>query len=376
MMTSDRVATTQGVSGAVSRRGFVTALGGVALTTLTGCGPGGSPFAARPGSGAGATGAFALLPLTGDAAALGQDMARAMSLAAAGLTLPVALDAGDSPEAAAAAAKTAIEGHARLILGPLRADQVPAVLEVAGDVPVLTFSNDENLAGSGVFIFGVTPAQSVATMFSYAKAQGAQRVAMVAADTPYGRSAGAAAQAFAAAGGLNLSATLLRDPARSGLAGALRDASGGVMPEAVFLPDRGAALQAFARGLKGSGVQIMGSTQWGLGADAEVLSNPDLDGAWYAAPAPDPFQNFANRFLGSFGTTPGFVTALGHDAAQVAMELGASGKMSRKGLLRAEGFNGALGHFKFRPDGRCTRDLSVLALKEGRVVALGEVTDT
>ncbi|MEO6300012.1 MAG: ABC transporter substrate-binding protein, partial [Paracoccaceae bacterium] len=159
------------------------------------------------------------MPLTGTAAAVGQDMARAMTLATTGQALPQALDSSDGADAATAAAKTAMAANAKLILGPLRADQVAAVLAVAGQVPVVTFSNDESLAGSGAFIFGVTPAQSVATMFSYAKAQGAKRIALVAADTPFGRSSAIAAQAIAAAGGLNLSATLLRDPAAPGIVG-------------------------------------------------------------------------------------------------------------------------------------------------------------
>lgn len=358
--------------GGMSRRGFIS---GAALAALSACGTG-SPFTGRTSQGKGAEGAFALLPLTGTAAALGQDMARAMSLAANGLTSPQTLDAGEGADAASNAAKTAMAGHAKLILGPLRADQVPGVLAVAGQVPVLTFSNDEILAGSGAFIFGVTPAQSVATMFSYAKAQGANRLALVAADTAFGRSSALAAQAIAAAGGLHLAATLLRDPAKPGLAGALRVASGGVMPEAVFLPDRGPALQAFARGLNGAGVQIMGSTQWGLGADAEALSNPDLDGAWFAAPSAAAFQPFADRFEAAFGTTPGLVAALGYDAALVALDLAASRGMTREGLLRTSGFSGALGRFRFQPDGRCTRDLAVLGLNRGEITALGEVSDT
>lgn len=358
----------------LSRRGFVSLFGGL---TLAACAPGGgSPFTTRPANTVGAKGAFALLPLSGSAAAVGQDMARAMTLAASGPSLPVALDAGDNPDAAAAAAKAAMAGNARLILGPLRADQVAAVLAVTGQVPVLTFSNDESLAGSGAFIFGVTPAQSVATMFSFARAQGATRVALVAADTPYGRSSAVAAQAIAAAGGLNLAATLLRDPAKPGLASELRSASGGVLPEAVLLPDRGAALKALARGLKGTGVQVMGSTQWGLGTDAEALTNPDLDGAWFAAPPPGQFQPFADRFEAAFGGAPGFVAALGYDAALLALDLAGAKSMTRKGLLRADGFNGALGHFRFRPDGRCTRDLAVLGLSSGQITALAEVTDT
>lgn len=376
-MVSERFGPTASSGGALSRRRFVTVLGATTLSALAACGSGGqSPFTRGPSNSVGARGAFALLPLSGSAAALGQDLARAMSLAASGPSLPEVLDAGDDPVAAAAAAAAAMAGQAKLVIGPLRADQVPAVLALTGQVPVLTFSNDESLAGSGAFIFGVTPAQSVATMFSYAKAQGARRVALVAADTPYGRSSAVAAQAIAAAGGLNLSATLLRDPGTTGLASALRGASGGVMPEAVLLPDRGEALQIFARGLKGTGVQVMGSMQWGLGADAGALSNPDLDGAWFAAPPPDRFQAFADRFEAAFGTVPGYVAALGHDAALLALDLAARKSLTRKGLLRAEGFDGALGHFKFQPDGRCSRDLAVLGLNRGQITALAEVTDT
>ena len=59
-----------------------------------------------------------------------------------------------------------------LLLGPLRADQTPAVLAEAGAAPVVTFSNDDRLAAQGAFVMGVTPAQSVAAAFSYARAQG------------------------------------------------------------------------------------------------------------------------------------------------------------------------------------------------------------
>jgi branched-chain amino acid transport system substrate-binding protein len=348
----------------LSRRGFL--VGGAALTA---CAPAGMGGSRAPD----AKGAYLLLPLSGSMAEIGQDMARAATLAAPGAALPTPFDTGEDAETAGEAARQAKAADARMILGPLRADQVPAVLQVAGSVPVVTFSNDETLTGSGAFILGVTPAQSVATMFSYARAQGAKRVAVVAADTPYGRSTAIAAQQIATAGGLNLSATLLRDPKAGGLAAALRAASGGVMPEAVFIPDRGAALQSFARGLRGT--QLMGGMQWGLGAEADALSNPDLDGAWYAAPPPEAFQNFADRFEAAFGSVPGYVAALGHDAAIMALTLSGS-TMSRKGILRSAGFSGALGRFRFLPDGRCKRDLSVLGLNSGQVVALGEVSDT
>ena len=361
----------------LSRRGFVATLGSSAFWSLAGCGPDGAGFGVGNASAAqNADGAILLLPLTGTAAAIGKDMAKAATLAAPGAELALPLDCGDDAGTATTATKAAIAAHARLLLGPLRADQVAPVLAEAKSVPVVSFSNDENLAGSGAFILGVTPAQSVATMFSYARDQGAKRLAVVAADTPFGRASAAAAQAIAAAGGLHLSASLLRDPGASGLASALRSASGGVLPDAVFLPDRGADLQKLARGLKPVGLQLMGGMQWGLGADAEALANPDLDGAWFAAPPPEAFQAFADRFEAAFGAVPGYVTALGFDAAVIALTLAGTNSMSRKGLLRADGFNGALGHFRFLPDGRCKRDLSVLGLKAGQIEALAEVSDS
>ena len=56
----------------------------------------------------------------------------------------------------------------------------------------------------GAFVMGVTPAQSVATMFSYARAQGLTRIAVVARESPLGAASIAAARGIAQAGGISL----------------------------------------------------------------------------------------------------------------------------------------------------------------------------
>ena len=325
------------------------------------------------GSGVGGRDAALLLPLTGSASALGQNMARAASLvtqtAQAG-TAPQVYDTADTAEGAAAAAQKALSAGAKLLLGPLKSDQTPAVLAVAGKVPVITFSNDDALGTQGAFVMGITPGQSVSTMFSYARAQGITRIAVVARDGPLGAASVQAAQSIAAAGGITLTAALLRDPATGGLSSALKKASGGSLPDAVFLPDGGATLQAFAAALKGSGVQILGSVQWGV-SDVETDSN--LAGAWFAAPPPDLFLPFADRFQAAFGEQPGTVAALGHDAALLAVGLGNARALNRKGLTRSAGFTGVLGAFRFLPNGRCQRDLTVLGIEGGTITVLGEV---
>jgi ABC-type branched-subunit amino acid transport system substrate-binding protein len=330
--------------------------------------------AARGGAGAGGRSAALLLPLSGEAAAIGENMARAaalVTLAAGDGGSPRIHDSGDSPEAAAAAARRALAEGARLLFGPLRAEQTPAVLAEAGRVPVVTFSNDDRLAAQGAFVMGITPAQSLAAVFTYARTRRVGSVALVARDTAFGAAAAAAAGPLAAAAGLRLAGTLLRAPEAPGLLDALRAAGGGTLPDAVVLPDGGAALEGFARALRGGGLQLLGSVQWGAG---EVAANPDLAGAWFAAPPPDLFQPFAERFAAAHGAPPGVVAALGHDAALVAIGLAAARAASRRGLTRAGGFTGVLGPFRFRADGRCLRDLAVLTLEGGSFALLAEVT--
>jgi branched-chain amino acid transport system substrate-binding protein len=328
------------------------------LPLLAACGD----IAASPASGPGGRQSALLLPLTGDLAALGQNMARAASLVTqstpAGSAPPV-YDTLDTAEGAAQAALQAIGNGAKILLGPMRADQTPAVLAVAGNVPVITFSNDDTLAAQGAFVMGITPAQSVATMFSYARAQGITRIAVVTRDTPLGLATASAARAIAAAGGITLTAVVTDGV--SGLNGA----------EAVYLPDGGATLASFAKGLRGDGVQLLGSVQWGV---QDVTTDPNLDGAWFAAPPPDLFLPFADQFQVAFGEQPGVVAALGHDAALLAVGLGNGRGVNRKGIVREAGFTGVLGPFRFLEDGRCQRSLAVLAVEGGSFTVLAEVS--
>ncbi len=323
---------------------------------------------------AGGRDAALLLPLSGETASLGRNMARAASLVVTpeGGQSPV-YDTGDTADGARRAAEEALAGGARMLFGPLRAAQTPAVLGAAGQVPVVTFSNDDRLAAEGAFVMGITPAQSVAATFSFARAQGARRLALVARPSPLADAAIRAARSIAAAGGLTLTAALLRDNDAGALLEALRSASGDTLPDAVYLPDGGADLAAFADQLAGSGVQLLGSVQWGF-ADAAAL--PALEGAWFAAPSPTLFVPFLDGFAARFGEDAGSVTALGHDAARMASELGDAGQLDRGGLTRATGFTGVLGHFRFLADGRCQRDLTVLTIEGGQIIALGEVAAT
>ena len=356
---------------ALSRRHLLGAA--LALPWLAACGD--QTTTSRSSSGRGGRDTALLFPLTGEASGVGQNMARAASLvtAAAPDSAPPVYDTTDTPEGAAAAATMAIAKGAKLLIGPLKSDQTPAVLAVAGTIPVITFSNDEALAAQGAYVMGITPAQSVATMFSYARAQGLDRIAVLMRDGPLGAATALAARQIAGAGGITLTTVLARDPGQPGLIDALKQAGGGALPQAVYLPDGGDTLAGFARGLNGADLRLLGSVQWGAGA---IAGDRNLAGAWFAAPPPDLFAPFAESFQARFGVAPGVVAGLGHDAALLATGLGNGPGTSRKHIERAAGFTGVLGAFRFLKGGRCQRDLSVLSLDGGAISVLAEVSGT
>ena len=345
-------------AGGPTRRGFLASLASTSVLPvlsvpwLAGCAGG---QVQSHGAKSAADAAF-LFPLSGPLASLGQNMAHAADLVTAPMAAadrPKTYDTGDAPDSAGAAATAAIGAGAKAIFGPLKADQAAAVLAVAGHRPVVTFSNDATLADQGAYVMGITPQQSVATMFTYAKSQGISRIAILTSDTPFGRATIAAAQQVAAAGGLSLTATLMRAPEAGGHLAAITRASGGVVPQAIYIPDGGKSLAGFAHDLSGRGAQLMGSVQWSSGAGLPP-------GAWYAAPAPDLYQQFATDFQAAYGVDPGVIVALGYDAALVATGLADAGQLNDKGLRRTAGFTGVLGPFRFTEDRRCIRDLAVL----------------
>ncbi len=314
-----------------------------------------------------------ILPRSGQLALLGESMMNAMQLAmpdADTNSVMSVFDAGETDTSAQEAAKKAIDGGASVIFGPLRSSQTLAVLEVSKRVPIVTFSNDESLSVEGAYVMGLTASQSVLTMFTYARAQGLSRVAVLAAPTPFGESSAAAAIGIAQAGNLDLVATILREPSAPGLLDDLRQQAGGQLPDAVYIPDAGERLYSFAGALSGSGIQILGSAQWGA---SDLMGRAELIGATFAAPSPNVFEPFAAEFQTQFGEIPGVVAGLAFDAVLIGKGLIDAGELSARGLERDGGFSGVLGPFRFDRSKRCFRDLAVLSVESSQIATVAEV---
>ena len=314
-----------------------------------------------------------LVPLSGPRARLGQIMASAARLVEGqnGVNPKIAiLDTQGTPAGAVKAARQALSRKSRILLGPLLAGPTRAVLKAVGtQVPVVSFSNDANIARAGGYVFGITIRQSAETMFGFAANRGLKSVAVITPPGIYGQRAIEVSRSVAA----NLGMAFFRPVVQSasqGLLRSLKNNNNGRLPDAVYLPSAGKNLPGYARALALSNIQVMGSLQWSSIAP-ETL--PDLDGAWFAAPDPIGNQRFQQDFQNRTGARAGILAGLAYDATAMALFLGRSRQAMAKGLVRPQGFKGVLGPYRFNADGTCARGLSVLSVSGSETILIGTI---
>ncbi len=338
----------------LNRRRFIE-MAGAAL--LMGCGQSpsgiGSPLSQQSKQRA-----ALLLPLSGSRATLGKQMAKAVWLVedfsgATGRTQ--VLDAGETPQSASSATRKALADGATIIVGPLFRDQTPAVVEAAGDVPVLSLSNDTALAAQGAWVFGVTPAQSVAAVGTYARKTGARRLAMLETGSILDARA---ANAFKT----NRTKTLPTVPAStspSDMLAALRQSGGGPLPDVLYIPTAGKkALQQAVASVK-TGVTTIGSLQWS-GLPQSDLDR--LDKACFTGPDPVRFNRLSAAFRAQLEEEMGVIAALAVDAVETAHA------SKGKAIGRGTEIEGLLGQTRLLPNGTCSRILAILRINGGDVV--------
>jgi branched-chain amino acid transport system substrate-binding protein len=305
-----------------------------------------------------------VVPLTGEDGGIGTSISNAARLALLDTgNQSIELRVYNSADGGAASAATkAIADGNRLILGPLLAEDVRAAAPVArqAGVPVIAFSNDEGVAGNGVFILGFTPQQSIDRVVRHARAQGATRFGGLIPMGLYGqRAATALAVSVHASGGrlvglenFNRSAAGVRTAANA------LNAKGPV--DAVLIADSGRIAALAAPSLR-AGSRLLGTELWA--SERTLGQTARLRGAWYAA-APDArFNQLVTRYRARYGKTPYRLGSLGYDAVLLTVRAARSWPAGRpfpaRTLVDRDGFAGVDGIFRFGRDGVAERSLEV-----------------
>jgi ABC-type branched-subunit amino acid transport system substrate-binding protein len=350
------------------------------------------PVQTQPGPDAGlpAAGGMAavrvglVLPLSagGNAGAAAQSMKNAADLAlaefgAANIQL-IVKDSHGNAQGARAGVQAAIEEGAEIVLGPLFSPSVAAAGQVAKarHIPMIAFSTDTNVATSGVYLLSFLPESDVDRVVRYAALNGKRSIVAMLPNNAYGSVVQAQLQEGAAQRGARIvsiqrypeDAKKIGEAARHVAEAARHADTVFIAGGADFTPQ---LVQALAKaGLQMGRIQFIGTGLWD---DPALFSNPQMNGAWFAAPDASGYNAFRQRYRARFGSDPVRTASLAYDAVSLVAALVKTqpqSRFSRETLTSPSGFSGIDGVFRFRRDGTNERGLAVMAIRDGSAQTL------
>ena len=319
-----------------------------------------------------------LLPVTGPDADVGQSIANATALALTDTKATnIRMVTYDTGLGVAAATKRAIADGNKVILGPLRGDDVVEVAAIArpAGIPIISFSNDVGVAGQNVFLLGHLPNQSIDRVIRYAKTQGYNRFAGIFSSNVYGQRAQAnMSAAVRSAGGVLVAIQESNGTAASADAAARRLAQMGDI-DAVLIADSGRAAVATVPALRRNGLRsakILGTDLWNI--DGTLAGNPPMYGAWFASVADTLYTQYATKYRARFGKAPLRLSSLGYDSvllvARVTRDWRPGTRFPVGQLTDPQGFIGVDGAFRFNANGLTDRMLEVQEIQAGKFVTV------
>jgi len=317
-----------------------------------------------------------VLPLSasGNAGAVAQTMRNAAELALAELNSPsvqlLPKDDAGTAQGAQAAVQQAIDEGAQVILGPLFAYSITNAKPIARNrgIPMIAFSTDSSVAAPGVYLLGFLPESGVDRIVGYAVSQGKHSFIALVPANAYGSVAEAEFKQSVARRGARIVALEHYGDDRNKIGDIARViAQSASQADALFIPDGGDGVTDVIAALSAAGVNLhqfalMGPQLWD--DDPKIWANPQLEGAWYPAPDPAGYKDFAERYRSRYRQDPLRPATQAYDAVSLIVALvrtqGPSPHITNEVLTNPSGFAGKDGAFRFRPDGTNQRGLAVL----------------
>jgi len=320
-----------------------------------------------------------ILPLSaaGNAGAAAQSMRNAAELALAEFANPniqlIVKDDGGTAQGAQMAAEQALTEGAEIVLGPLFSHGVATAGQTTRNrgVPMIAFSTDANVAARGVYLLSFLPETDVERITDYAIANGRKSFIALLPDNAYGTVVeGHLKQVVAQRGGRIVALEHYpNDPAR--MAEAVRRISGAArQADTVLIADSADTTPQLVQLLASNNVsprrlKFIGTGLWD---DQKLFADPNLAGAWFAAPDSAGFRALAERYRARFGSEPARTASLAYDAVSLVAALVKTqgpARFSEQVLTNPSGFQGIDGIFRFRSDGTSERGLTVMEIQRG-----------
>lgn len=308
------------------------------------------------------------------AAQLGQAIANAGRMAMVDLNDQLVslrvYDTAGRPETARAAMNQALKDGAKIILGPLLANNTKAIAAPAAEkgVKIISFSTDSSIAGGPIYLSGFLPEMESRRITSFARAKGFGNIGVFYPRIPAGQLALKGAKVGA---GPSLTVQTGFERTEAGIVSGAQEFAQSVRANgarALFVPESGQAL-AFIMAKLGeqglnSGFQYLGHGQWNT---RSTLKARGARSGWFPAPDPAAMEAFVSKYRRAYGSVPPPLAVLGYDAVQIAGQMlaearstGSRDPFGAAALTRPQGFSGAVGPIRFGPDGLGERGLSIL----------------
>ena len=287
-----------------------------------------------------------------------------------------------NPDIAAEMASKAVDDGAKIILGPFYgAEANKAGAAVAGrGVAVISFSNNPAIAGGNVFILGQTFDSTANRLASFAVTKGLTRIMVVSDQTAAGEVGKAAIQSAVVSAGGSVAAVGSYQFSQNGIVQAVSDIASSAKSstsQAVFLTaDTGGALPLLTQLLMENGVdpvttQYIGLTRWDI--PAANLTQPGVQGGWFALPDPGLALQFQTRYQSAYGAAPHATAGLAYDGmaaiGALVKQNGPDG-LGAGSLTQGAGFVGVNGIFRFLPNGTNERGLAVAQIVNQQVTVI------
>lgn len=286
--------------------------------------------------------------------------------------------AGNSTQAAQAAA-TAVNDGAKIILGPVYSENANAagVAVVDRGINVLAFSNNTAIAGGNVFVLGPTFDNTANRLVSYAKRQGKGNIFVVNAQSPAEEVGRTSILQAISSQGANLAGTASFELSQQGLSNAApqiaAQAKASGASSVFFTSTNDGALPFLTQLLPGEGLSSSVAQYIGLGRldiPAQAISQPGIQGGWFALPDPNLNNTFKSRYASAFGGQPHPIAGLAYDgiaAIGALVKQGKSNALTKAALTQGSGFVGVNGIFRLRQNGTNQRGLAIAQIRNNQV---------
>ena len=319
-----------------------------------------------------------LLPLSGENHILGNELLNSAQMSMfenKGDNIEmIVLDTKGDPSTASSMAQSAISQGAKMIVGPVYSTEATAVKPIAQNsgVPVISLSNNQEVAAAPVFTFGFGPKDQIWKLMQVAKLNGLKNIGAFVPKSPHGQMIKSELERAAQSMGMPTPFVLEFDNTTTDFTKFAKDFKASKV-DGIVIPEGGQKLRLIVSGLLYGdlkGVKFMGTGQWDT---PDINFDSTLIGGWFVASPMEPRVNFNKRYEAIYSKTPQRIATLAYDAISLAIKAADSRSgMINYGLLTDQrGFSGVDGVFKLLPNGQVERDLSVYEITESGLKKVG-----